>query len=173
MFFNVSQLLREATGATRTYPIDETVTLPYEGTPQVRLTGSLKLTRTDRGLLAQAELRGLTHVPCSRCLAPARLPLVLRVEEEYLPTVDPVTGVRLPAPEEPTPFRVDEQQHLDLAEAVRQAAVMAEPMQPLCRPDCLGLCPACGADRNTGACTCTAAPVDERWAALRGLNRET
>ena len=39
------------------------------------------------------------------------------------------------------------------------------PSVPLCRPDCLGLCPTCGADRNEEPCTC-AEPGDPRWAAL-------
>lgn len=97
------------------------------------------------------------------------MPLQLRVEEEYLPTIDPVTGARLPEPAEPTPFRIDARHHLDLTEAVRQAAVLEEPMAPLCRSDCPGLCAICGADLNDGPCPCDQAPVDDRWAALRGM----
>lgn len=40
------------------------------------------------------------------------------------------------------------------------------PMKPLCRPDCRGLCPRCGADLNAGACACAEPAVDPRWAAL-------
>lgn len=43
------------------------------------------------------------------------------------------------------------------------------PMKPLCRPDCLGLCPVCGVDRNETACTCEEQTVDSRWAALAAL----
>ena len=43
------------------------------------------------------------------------------------------------------------------------------PMKPLCRPDCKGLCPECGADLNEGACSCGEAKVDSRWAALAAL----
>lgn len=43
------------------------------------------------------------------------------------------------------------------------------PMKPLCRPDCRGLCPICGADRNTGDCTCSERTVDPRWQGLAGL----
>lgn len=171
MFFNVSQLLREETGATRSFAIDETVRLPLAGEPSTRVTGSLRLTRTDRGLLAQAHVAAVTTEPCSRCLQPAIVPLDLTVEEEYFPTVDPFTAARLPEPAEPTPFRIDEQHHLDLSEALRQAVLVEEPMAPLCRPDCRGLCPECGADLNeqAGPHTCATAPVDERWAALRGF----
>lgn len=43
------------------------------------------------------------------------------------------------------------------------------PMKPLCRPDCAGLCPRCGADLNEGDCGCETETVDPRWAALAQL----
>jgi uncharacterized protein len=43
------------------------------------------------------------------------------------------------------------------------------PMKPLCRPDCKGLCPVCGADRNVTACSCAAPAGDVRWAALAAV----
>ena len=42
--------------------------------------------------------------------------------------------------------------HIDLAEHLREAAILARPMVPLCRPDCRGLCAQCGADWNEGPC---------------------
>jgi uncharacterized protein len=43
------------------------------------------------------------------------------------------------------------------------------PTTPLCRPDCAGLCPQCGADRNEQACACQPPPADPRWSALDAL----
>jgi len=43
------------------------------------------------------------------------------------------------------------------------------PMKPLCRPDCQGLCPLCGIDRNVGSCACAEPTADPRWAALAAL----
>ena len=54
---------------------------------------------------------------------------------------------------------------LDLAPLVRDALVLELPMAPLCRDDCAGLCPQCGANRNEGQCGCVA-PRDPRWANL-------
>ena len=54
---------------------------------------------------------------------------------------------------------------VDLGPLVRDALVLELPMAPLCRPDCAGLCPACGADRNVGDCGCVV-PRDPRWANL-------
>lgn len=58
---------------------------------------------------------------------------------------------------------------LDLSELVRQHLVLAVPMAPLCRRECRGLCPTCGADRNEGDCGCIADAPDPRLEALRGF----
>jgi uncharacterized protein len=57
---------------------------------------------------------------------------------------------------------------LDLRPAVREEWLLAVPAFALCKEDCLGLCVTCGADRNTGACTCAPA-TDPRWEGLRAL----
>ncbi|MGH2452514.1 MAG: YceD family protein [bacterium] len=59
--------------------------------------------------------------------------------------------------------------HLDVTEVVRQHLVMAVPMAPLHRPDCRGLCPTCGADRNEEACACPVDEGDPRLRVLRGF----
>ncbi len=50
---------------------------------------------------------------------------------------------------------------LDLADEVREQAILARPMLSLCRPDCAGLCPRCGADLNLGPCGCAGAGAPE------------
>jgi uncharacterized protein len=57
---------------------------------------------------------------------------------------------------------------VDLEPLVREQFVLAVPFAPLCKEDCLGLCPQCGADRNVAPCACEK-PVDPRFAALQGL----
>ena len=55
-------------------------------------------------------------------------------------------------------------------ELVRDVLVVGQPVWLLCRPDCAGLCPACGADLNLGPCDHgDEQPVDPRWEKLRGL----
>lgn len=56
---------------------------------------------------------------------------------------------------------------LDITEVVRQHLLMALPMAPLCQPECRGLCPVCGADRNEVACACAPGEGDPRLAGLR------
>jgi uncharacterized protein len=52
---------------------------------------------------------------------------------------------------------------------VRDALLLDLPVAPLCRDDCAGLCPSCGADLNRAACNCDLTVPDPRWDALREL----
>jgi uncharacterized protein len=165
--FNVAQLLRESIGAHREYQVVEQVCNDH-GVP-IEIRGDVSLLRTDRSILVEAQLATRVDAECSRCLGVMQAPVVLDLEEEFYPTVDVVSGASLPPPEDPAAFRIDSRHVLELDEAIRQHLVLAEPMQPLCRPDCAGLCPDCGADLNRGPCRCDAGPIDPRWSVLRAL----
>ena len=56
---------------------------------------------------------------------------------------------------------------IDLSEDVRQTILLAVPFKLLCREDCRGLCPGCGADLNREACRCPEAPGESPLAGLR------
>ena len=168
MEFAVGQLLRETIGASVRYEIQERRALPDDETP-TDLAGSVTLMRTDKGILVSADVRCAVAGRCSRCLTEVTYPVVLTFQEEYWPTADATTGAMLPPPDDPEAFLIDPHQILDLTEAIRQYRVMAEPMQPLCKPDCLGLCPRCGYNLNQGPCGCPRQEADVRWEALTEL----
>ena len=173
MELNVSQLLMEPSGSGREYLIDEWRELA-EGMGESRIRGEVRLLRTNKSVWASAALRYDMDAECGRCLAPYSHPIRLQVEAEYVPTLNPLTGART-APttedEDGERFFIDESHTLDLSEVVREYAAMAEPMKPLCRPDCAGLCARCGADLNVSDCAC-AARTDARWGPLLALMRE-
>lgn len=160
---NVSQQLKEPIGSIRNYTVSDTVDVA-DGSSLVE--GEIKLTRTDRGLLAKGTLNTEIERTCSRCLSLFTCPLTLNIEEEYFPTTDVVTGNSLPLPDEPGCFTIDEHNILDLSEAVRQYALLAIPIKPLCRKDCAGLCPTCGCNLNQVHCDCPPRTADSRWSQL-------
>jgi len=168
MRINVSQLLKEPVGSQRRYQIDEAVEI-VEGENGCPVRGEVELMRTDRSILVKGALKTGVSVICCRCLLPFSCPLTIRLEEEYFPTVDVTTGAPLTVPEESNSLTIDAQHTLDLTEAVRQSAVLAIPMKPLCRQDCAGLCPVCGCNLNLERCGCPPQPIDSRWAKLTKL----
>ncbi|MPZ22421.1 MAG: DUF177 domain-containing protein [Dehalococcoidia bacterium] len=171
--FNVAQLLQESTGATRRYEGLREEVAVIDGGEQVPVEGDVTLTRTPGGVLAAARLQLLVGEDCARCLTPFEAPLRVTIEEIYHPTIDIVNGQRLPAPEDPEAFLIDEHHILDLTEPIRQYRLMAGSLAPLCRPDCRGLCAVCGADLNDSAEQHQhERPIDARWSALNELQTQ-
>ena len=168
MQINVSQLLREPVGAMRDCQIDGFADIGSQGNG-CRVQGEARLLRTQRSILASCRVSTEVELTCSRCLRPFHLPLTVKFEEEFLPTIDVISGAPLPSPEEPDAFTIDKHHILDLTEAVRQYALLATPMKPLCRQDCAGLCPTCGQNLNQGQCDCPVETMDPRWAELKQL----
>ena len=134
-----------------------------------RVQGEIRLTRTNQGILVKGTLHVDVEIACSRCLNLFHCPLELNIEEEYFPVIDVVSGMPLLLPGEPGCFTIDEHHILDLTEAIRQYALVAIPMKPLCREDCAGLCPTCGHNLNQGSCGCPTQSGDPRWSKLRKL----
>ena len=63
-------------------------------------------------------------------------------------------------------FQGDE---IDIGEMLREHIVLSEPLKPVCREDCRGLCPRCGINLNQDSCTCERKSVDPRLAGLEKL----
>jgi uncharacterized protein len=130
------------------------------------LTGTVKLNRTNRGVLADADLATDLRLECSRCLEEVVVPIKTRFTEEYYPTVDLRSGATVGRPEGGSGYMLNEAHELDLTEPVRQSVLLELPMKPLCRTDCAGLCPRCGQDLNQRACDCELEPTDPRLGQL-------
>ncbi len=165
MQINVSQQLKSNIGTIRNYETHSIIDV--EGS-EIEIIGYVSLTKTNRGILVRGQFSSQIDMECSRCLCSFGYPLNFTIEEEYFPTLDIITGTSLPAPEEIGSFTIDDHNILDLSEALRQYAVLAMPIKPLCRRDCAGLCPTCGANLNETKCECLPV-IDPRWEKLRNL----
>ncbi len=119
------------------------------------------------GYLLRGSLRGELLVPCARCLEPAPVtidaPLAVSFVEH---TRDD--------DEEPEEAQDDviviEHDTIDLSRPVRDEILLAIPIGPLCRPDCAGICPTCGGNRNVTPCDCAKqAPETSKLGALANM----
>jgi len=133
---NVAQLLKAPIGTTRELEVADSTNINNE---KGLVEGRIKLLRTNRGILATGKLVSQLKLDCCRCLKTFCLPVSLNIEEEYFPSIDIDTGSYLASPGEPDSFTIDEHHILDLTEAIRQNTLLAIPMKPLCRKDCLGI----------------------------------
>ena len=169
--FNVAGLLQEPPGATREIAVrDRYLAVGADVELAGPVDGVLRLQRTNRGILLRGSLDAPVRRTCSRCLEPYVETVSVRLAEEYLPTIDPQRGVPLPppAPDEET-LAIDPQHQIDLTPVLHDELALSEPMHPLCRPDCPGLCPGCGRHLDVGSCDCATDEPDRRLAALARL----
>jgi uncharacterized protein len=149
--YPLASLLREPSGATRLYPVaGVTIDLGPELELADPIEGTIRVSRTNRGVLVIGRLDTAIASQCSRCLKDIEVPLDLAIEEEALPSIDFESGRPLDWSGEPDALRLNGLHELELEPVVREAIQLAEPIAPLCRDDCPGLCMVCGADLAGG-----------------------
>ena len=132
----------------------------------VNVDATLEKTGKQCFLHAQIQTRG--SFTCDRCTAQFDLALSPEYRMFYVSDETEAGGFD-PSEVQVIPAGLP---IIDLSEDVRQTVLLAVPLKLLCRPDCKGLCPRCGADLNSEPCTCPAEEVDARWDGLRGLRPE-
>lgn len=152
-----------------------------EGDPEAgHGAADLDLYADGEHVFASGTFRGELTVACSRCVGPVKLPLDEKLLVTFMPKHElPDEDEEAAAGEEGAEVSAGdldvfpyEGEWIDLEPLFREQFVLAIPYAPLCSEDCKGLCPQCGADLNTGTCTCQK-PIDPRLAALKGLKLPT
>jgi uncharacterized protein len=135
----------------------ELVAVPDDGV----LGGGLALESVIEGVFVTGSITGTWRVRCARCLTEQTQPFNVEIAELVTPTeLDPADA------DDESYVLADEQ--VDVDQIVRDAVGVEMPFAPLCRPDCQGLCPTCGGDRNLGECPGHDA-IDPRFAILSDL----
>lgn len=122
-------------------------------------------------LTIRGEATAAIEQTCSRCAVPFRTDLSTEIF---------VLCDRLGVDDEKMSRELEQEGHLvyhdgiraDITDAVRESIILALPISPLCREDCRGLCPGCGADLNTETCRCTGVRTDPKWSALEKLREK-
>jgi uncharacterized protein len=129
--------------------------------------------RGPKDIVADIRLRGhyagKFQVPCARCVEPVDIPLESDFDLIFRPIgADAGASERsITAPE--TEIGYYQKDSLLLEDVLREQVLLSLPVRTLCKPDCKGLCPRCGENRNSQQCSCDAGPSDPRWGALAGL----
>lgn len=169
--YNVAELLRSTPGTTEDIPIAVTELELAEGVALAGpVRGELRLQHSGRGIIVRGRLQTALTGHCSRCLRPAVAQVSVFIDEEALPSVDLESGAPLDTQTEPDLIRLNEHDELDLEPAVSDAISLAEPIAPLCRAACPGLCETCGVDlTDVPGHAHDDVEIDPRLAALSGI----
>ena len=173
LVWNVAGLLGEGAGAVRDFTV---AGVEIDGGDDFHLAGPIDgrvhVSRTNRGLLVDAAFSTVLATECVRCLRPITVPLSFEIQDEALPSLDLKTGkaARLSEEDEETGVIVLTGHHeLDLEPAIRDAILLNEPVAPLDREDCPGLCIVCGLPLDEGDHDHPDDDIDPRLEALRGF----
>jgi uncharacterized protein len=129
--------------------------------------GSAEL--VERDIRLQGNLQTVVEVLCARCLEPIKVPVKLDFDLFYRP----VETIAQEGEEEVAGDELEvgfyHGNGLMLEDALKEQILLGLPMKHLCRPDCKGLCPQCGHNRNVKLCACPPLSADDRWAPLAGF----
>ena len=128
-----------------------------------------KVSRRGDEVRLRGRVRATVEARCDRCLKPAAVPVDQSFDERYVPAGDEVKEEETELRPDELALAVYEGETLDADDLVREQILLALPTRLLCREECKGLCPGCGADLNSEACGCARDEVDPRWAALAEL----
>jgi uncharacterized protein len=152
------------------------------------LSLSVDIAKGEESVSVAGILAGTFVRQCVRCLNefedPANLPFAVeyrREETQARPSEPHGRDARPSGPAASELTESDELQEnvyalagdrLELGEMLREQVILAEPMQPLCRADCRGLCPICGQNRNERECGCPEERPDSPFMILRRLQED-
>lgn len=128
----------------------------------------LRITRDASTIVVSGRVDVVARRNCDRCLVAFPEDVSIDIREVYQLADRPMPGAD-PDDDDEVHFVDRRVTRLDLAPVIRQRVLLDLPMKALCREDCRGLCPVCGANLNEGTCGCDAARGDARWQALQGL----
>jgi uncharacterized protein len=170
LVFPLASLLGEPAGTERRYEIHgATIPLPDDLRLLEPLEGRLRITRTNRGVIVDADFTTAIAGSCSRCLRDIEIPEHVEIHEEVLPRIDLATGRAIDVSAEPEVARLTDHHELDFGTLAAEAISLAEPIAPLCEASCPGLCIECGERLGPGHVAHAEADIDPRLAALQGF----
>lgn len=159
-FLEVGFIIHEEVGYQRVFDFEFAHHRLGEDFPVEGLRGAIAITRTAEGLLAQGTFDASTPASCARCLDAFLQPLHCEFSELFTFPSHADEGTELLVPADGK---------IDFAPLVREYLLLEVPINPICRPDCKGLCPQCGINRNRESCDCVHEAIDPRLEKLKTL----
>ncbi len=158
--FNFGFLIEALLGTSRKVELDFPTIQVSSDLTLTPLKGTFTATRTSEGVYLSGRLRSVTAVTCVRCLEETTVPTTLQIDDLFFYPPDSAPDGE---------YAINGDGDLDLAPLVRELSLLEIPIQPICRPDCQGLCDQCGKNLNETTCDCAANNIDPRFAALKNL----
>jgi len=131
--------------------------LDYHGV-EFRQTAPLKVDAVAELVGSEISIRGRLatrlEARCDRCLGPVDIPVEQNFDLFYRPVATIAHEEEVELPEDELGIGFFSGDGIELADVVTEQVILAVPMKVICRADCRGLCPVCGANLNNAKCDC-------------------
>ncbi|MEW6092655.1 MAG: DUF177 domain-containing protein [Chloroflexota bacterium] len=160
LLLNVGFLISAAVGTSRDFTFDYEKMRLGDDLAVTDFIGTATFSRTQQGLLLQGEFSAKLGLECVRCLEAYTQAISWTFTDLYAFDKHSLSESNLLVPEEG---------RIDLAPLLREYALLEVPIQPVCKPDCKGLCPECGENLNRVDCGHRPAGDESPFAALKDL----
>jgi uncharacterized protein len=157
--FNVGFIIHEEFGYNHDFPF-EFEKLKLEDLELRNFEGIANVGKTPQGLILQGDFSAETTLNCVRCLQDFDHGLDWSFTEMYAFDTRSETEEGLLIPDDA---------HLDIAEMLREYALLEVPISPICKPNCKGLCPECGQNLNEKDCGHRPEENDSPFSKLKDL----
>lgn len=128
---------------------------------------SLRVLRSGKSYIGDGKVDTTALFECSRCLK--KYTQVLKADFRFLLKEE---KEQIILESEDRENQVLSGSFFRLDDLVRESLTLSIPLKSLCKEDCKGLCPSCGADLNVTTCECRKEEIDPRWEKLRDLKSE-
>ena len=137
----------------------------FQQTAPVKVAAEAELVGSE--IRIRGHLGTRLEATCDRCLGPVTLPVERDFDLFYRPmhTIAREEEVEIPADELDVGFYTGD--GIELADVLTEQVILSVPMKVICRAECLGLCPTCGANRNVGPCHCRPPQEESPFASLK------
>lgn len=136
-------------------------------TEPIRMAG--EATRRAAQIEIKGDIAGAAEVDCTRCLQAIKRPLEVNFDIGFVEAENFTSEKDHEVQVDDLDTDILDSNSIDLKDIAREQILLNMPEQIFCRPDCRGLCPQCGADRNLIDCKCDETETDPRWDALKNL----
>ena len=115
----------------------------------------------------RGHISGTMEAACDRCLEQTEVPVDLDFDLPYRPMEEIAHEEEFEVGEDDAIVGFFSGDGVNLSDVVKEQVLLAVPMKVVCRPDCRGLCPVCGANRNLRQCGCSDQREDSPFAFLK------
>lgn len=157
---NIGLLVTAPIGTSRDFTFDYEKMRLEDDLTVTDFRGTARFSRTPQGLLLQGDFEARLDLECVRCLDAYRQQVHWESTDLYAFDNRSLSESNLLVPEDG---------QIDLAPLLREYVLLEVPIQPICKPDCRGLCPECGENRNKVDCGHAGSGSESPFASLKDL----